>query len=166
MEFYREFQSVSVMDTQFLIFYFLMIGEATNLTFEQHLIFYVIFLSNNREGPHVTSFIDLLNLQDGTAISIYEVVTGQLKKMHWMSLNQVALTIDEASSMMGHRTRLATRMGAKVLTLINVHCVMHRKVLTASDKTKFFHSFKCWIILATKIINRRNELNRLLKDVF
>jgi hypothetical protein len=33
---------------------------------------------------------------------LYEVVIGLLEKMHWMSLNQVALADNGASSITGH----------------------------------------------------------------
>ena len=51
-----------------------------------------------------------------------------LEKKHWMPLNQVALAIDRASSMTRHRKRLVARICAEVLTLINVHCIMHREL--------------------------------------
>ena len=50
------------------------------------------------------NLLNFLAFRDGTTKSMYEVVTGLLKKMHWMSLNQVALAIDGASSMTGHPT--------------------------------------------------------------
>jgi hypothetical protein len=85
-------------------FFSLMIDEATDRTLEQHLIVYVVYLSNNGKGPHVTRFVELLALRDGTAASMYQVVIGLLEKMHWMPLKQVALATDGASSMTGHRT--------------------------------------------------------------
>jgi hypothetical protein len=83
------------------------------------LIVYVVYLSNNGKGPHVTRFVEFLALRDGTAESMYQVVTGLLEKMHWISLKQVALATDGASSMTGHRTGLAARMREEVPTLIN-----------------------------------------------
>ena len=78
---------------------------------------------------------------------MYEVVTRLLEKMHWMSLNQVALATDGVSSMTGHRTWLVTRMCVEVPTLINVHCITHCDALVA---TRVSLEFKCWIILPTK----------------
>ena len=157
-------------------FFSLIIDEATDRTLEQHLIVYAVYLSNNGKRPHVTRFVELLALRDrrdGTAKSMYEVVTGLLEKMHWMPLKQVALATDGASSMTGHRTGLATRMRAKVPTLINVHCIAHREALAAGDAARSFPYFQMLDRFANKVYewmgrstNRRNELKRLLKDVF
>ena len=90
-----------------------MIDEAINRAFEQHLIFYVVCLSNNEKRPYDTRFVEFLALQDGTTKSMYEVVTGLLEKMHWMPLSQVALATNGASSMTGHRTRLAANLACR-----------------------------------------------------
>ena len=41
------------------------------------------------------NFVKFLALWDGTTKSMYEVVIGLLEKMHWMPLNQVALTLNK-----------------------------------------------------------------------
>ena len=104
---------------------------------------------------------------------MHQVVTGLLEKMHWIPLQQVVLATDGASSMTGHRTGLAARMRAEVPTLINVHCIAHREALAAGDAARSFPNFQMLDRFANKIYewvgrstNRRNELKRLLKDVF
>ena len=75
-----------------------MIDEAIDLIPKQYLIIYVIYLSNIEKGPHVTKFIELVALRNGTTKSMYKVVNGLLEKMHWMSLNQVVLATNKTSS--------------------------------------------------------------------
>ena len=112
-------------------------------------------------------------LRDGTTESMHEVVTGLLKRMHWMPLKEVALATDGISSMTGHRTGLAARMRVEVPTLINVHCIAHREALVAGDAARSFPDFQMLDRFANKTyewvdcsINQRNELKRLLKGVF
>ena len=138
-------------------FYCLMIDETINRILEQHLIIYVVYISNNGKKPHVTGFVELLVFRDGTTKSMYEVVTGLLEKMHWMSLNQVALASDRASSMMAHHTGLAARMHAKVLALINMHCIAHRKALALGDTLRIIPQFQmldCFVIKVYEWVGR------------
>lgn len=90
-------------------------------------------------------------LRDGTIESMYEVATGLLEKIHWMPLNQVVVATNGASSMMGHRTRLAARMHAKVSSFINVHCIVHREALAANYAPRKFQIFQMLDHLANKI---------------
>ena len=115
-----------------------MIDEATYRTLEYFLIFCIVNLSNNEREPHVTRFIELLALRDGTTKSLYEVITRLLEKMHWMSLNQVALATDGVASMTGPCTGLAARMRIEIPTLINVHCIVHHKALVIGDAARAF----------------------------
>ena len=70
-----------------------------------------------------------------------------------MPLNQVALATDGASSMTGHRTRLAARMCAKVSTLINVHCIAHCEAITTGDATRAFLEFQMLDRFANKFMS-------------
>ena len=90
-----------------------------------------------------------------------------------MPLNQVALATDGASSMTGHRMEQAARRCAKVSILMNVHYIAHREALHARDATRVFLEFQMLNCFGNKVhewmgrsTNRRNELKRLLKDVF
>ena len=68
-----------------------------------------------------------------------------------MSLNQVALAIDGAFNMTGHRRGLMVRMRAKVPTLINVHCIAHREALVPRHATIAFPEFQMLDHFANKI---------------
>ena len=110
---------------------------------------------------------------DDTSESMFEVVIGLLEKMHWMILNQVASTTDGASSMTRHCTGLATRMHVEVSTLMNVHYITHHEALATRDVARVFSRVQMldcfanivydWVGCST---DQRNELKRLLKDVF
>ena len=78
-----------------------------------------------------------------------------------------------ASSMMGHRMKLTTRMHAEVPTLINVHFIVHCEALATRYATRVFPKFRMLDHFANKVYdwvgcstNRRNELKWLLNDVF
>ena len=170
---FKAYQWWTLIESQSSPFYSLMIDEATNQTLEQHLIIYIVYLSINGKWPHVTRFVEFLALRNGTTKSMYEVVTRLLEKMHWMPLNQVALATDGASSMTGHYTWLATRMRAKVPTLIDVHCIAHHEALAAGDATRVFPEVQMLHRFANKVykwmdhsLNQCNKLKRLLVDVF
>ena len=110
---------------------------------------------------------------DDTSESMFEVVTRLLEKMHWMILNQVASTTDGASRMTRHCTGLAARMHADVSTLMNVHYITHHEALAARDAARVFSRVQMLDCFANKVYewvgcstDQRNELKRLLKDVF
>ena len=79
--------------------------------------FICLFYLFNGKGPYVTRFVEFLAFRDNTTKSMYEVVTGLLVNVHWMSLNQVALATDGAFSMTGHCMGLVARICAKVSNL-------------------------------------------------
>ena len=110
-----------------------MIDKANGWTLEQHVIVYVVYLSNIGKWPHVTKFVEFLAFRDGTTNSMYEVDTWLLEKMQWMSLNQITCAIDGVSSTTRHCAWLMARMHAEVPTLINVHCIVHHRALAARN---------------------------------
>jgi hypothetical protein len=64
-------------------------------------------------------------------------------------------------------------MCEEVPTLINVHCLAHSEALATGDASRSFPDFQMLDRFANKVYewvgcstNRRNELKRLLKDVF
>lgn len=69
---------------------------------------------------------------------MYKVVTRLFGNLHWMPLNQIDLIAYEASSMMGHHTRLVARLYVKVPTLINVRCIAHHEALAAGGALRVF----------------------------
>ena len=84
--------------------YFLTMNKAIDQTLDQHLINYVLYLSNNGKIPHVIIFVKFLALQDGTKKSMYEIVIGLLEKIQWIPLNQIVLATYGASNTTKHCT--------------------------------------------------------------
>ena len=57
---------------------------------------------------------------------MYNKIVELMRKSEWPLDKVVGLAIDGAASMIGVRSRLATRLGVDVPTLIITHCIAHR----------------------------------------
>jgi len=84
-------------------------------------------LTNEGRGQCVTKFICLLQIKDGTTLSMYDVVRNILKDMDLSLMNLVGFCFNGASSMMGTCEGLSTKLCQDVSHLLDIHCIAYRE---------------------------------------
>ena len=90
-------------------------------------------------GP-ATHFVCILQLDDGSALTIYTAICDRLKEWNtrWnIHLNKlVGFASDGASVMTGCQSGVAMRLRVDVPHMIDIHCVAHRLALATTKATE------------------------------
>lgn len=124
-------------------FFVLMIDETTDVAVLKQLVIYARYITDS--GVQ-TRFLGMLNIPDGTALTIVEAVTKFCDDWN-LDINQklCGLGSDGASVMLGRRGGVATLLKARVPFMIANHCVAHRLALAcgqASNEVPYLRKFK------------------------
>ncbi|KAH7426346.1 hypothetical protein KP509_11G097500 [Ceratopteris richardii] len=114
-------------------FYSLLIDESTDRTIKKHLIIYILYVSNAGKGPTRCVFIELLSVENGNAKSIFDIVSKFLQDNMLDIRKLIAIAIDGASVMVGHKTGVLARFEEATPHIMGVHCIAHRQALAAKD---------------------------------
>ena len=80
-------------------FYSILVDESTDRTMAHHLIVCVTYLTNEGRGKCVAKFICLLQINDGTSQSMYDVVGSLLEEMDLSLMKLVSFGSNGTSSM-------------------------------------------------------------------
>ncbi|KAH9295072.1 hypothetical protein KI387_038660 [Taxus chinensis] len=153
-------------------FYSILVDESTDRTMEQHLIVYITYLTNGGRGQCVTKFIRLLEIKDGTAQAMYDVVITLLTEMNLSLMKLVGFGSDGASAMRGIREGLSTKLRRDAPHLLDIHCIAHREALATNDASSYFPELQFIDKFANKIYSwlgksaKRHGALRELMDSF
>ena len=152
-----------------------LIDESTTLSKKSTLIVYLKCQSVKFEEPHFI-FLDLIELQMGTAAAITEALLSCLSKYGfndvYLKQNLISFTSDGASVMLGKKSGVAQRLIAKYPDIIVWHCLNHRLELSVGDAVSevvgvnYFRAFmdKLYALYSQSPKNMR-ELEEHAKDV-
>ena len=138
------------------------IDESTLRHSESLLLCYVRFISNGEMKEDLLFSKLILNCK---GLNVYEEIKNyfELKSIsleHW-----VALATDGASLMIGKYSGVVSGLKKDNLSLISIHCVVHRQHLIAKELiVKLNHSSKIIIITVNKI-KRRSSSERIFSKL-
>ena len=111
----------------------LMVDEATDVSVTKNLILYATFV----EGRQVrTSYLGLLEVEDGTSNTITESILALLKKWNIDVRKMMGFRSDGASVMVGMSTGVATRLKSYNPFMTSLHCCAHRTNLCVQEASK------------------------------
>ena len=132
----------------------------------KQMIIYVRYLSS--DGEATTRFLGVVELSDGTGVTITDALVESCGKMDLNIRKQlVGLGSDGASVMLGCRGGVSTLMKGRVSYLIANHCVAHRLALTcgqAADEITYLRAVKaCHRLLCARPTT--SQLVGLYRDV-
>ncbi|MCO5556716.1 hypothetical protein L7F22_010267 [Adiantum nelumboides] len=116
-------------------FFSLMLDESTDIGNKQNLIVYVSYLE---QCEPVTKFLGLIELENGTSACMYETCMDFLSKYGLDISKMICFGSDGASSMVGCRNGLSTRLKRENPFMTNIHCIAHRTSLCLADAVKEF----------------------------
>lgn len=124
-------------------FFVLMIDETTDVAVLKQLVIYARYITDSAVQ---TRFLGMLNIPDGTALTIVEAGTKFCDDWN-LDINQklCGLGSDGASVMLGRLGGVATLLKARVPFMIANHCVAHRLALAcgqASNEVPYLRKFK------------------------
>jgi hypothetical protein len=121
----------------------LLIDETTDVSIKKQLIVYCKYLCN---GEAKTSFLGILELQDGKAATITKAILDFCRLVNLdVSTNLFALGSDGASVMLGRRGGVSKLLTDHAPYLISNHCIAHRLALAcgqAANEVPYFKKFK------------------------
>ena len=86
-------------------------------------------------GP-ATHFVCILQLDDGSALTIYTAICDRLKEWNIHLNKLVGFASDGASVMTGCQSGVAMRLRVDVPHMIDIHCVAHRLALATTKATE------------------------------
>ena len=108
-------------------FFSLCIDETTDVSVTKQLIVYARYIVGG--GVH-SSFVSMLELPDGTAVSIVDAVCKLCQHLNLDMRNRFCgLGSDGASVMLGARGGVSKLLKDKVQFLASQHCIAHRLAL-------------------------------------
>ncbi|KAH7306532.1 hypothetical protein KP509_22G017300 [Ceratopteris richardii] len=114
-------------------FYSLLIDESTDRSIKKHLIVYVLYLTNAGKGSTKSAFVELLPMESGNAKDIFETLCKFIEENFVELEKLIAIVIDGASVMTGHKTGVVSRFQEILPRIMGVHCIAHRQALVAKD---------------------------------
>ena len=101
----------------------ILIDESTDITVSKKLIIYVKYIF---EGRDKTSFLCNLEISNGTAAAIKEVIDRYFEKIGVPLSKIVGFGSDGAAVMLGSRNGVATKLREDSPFMLNVHCIVYR----------------------------------------
>ncbi|KAK9693494.1 protein of unknown function (DUF4371) [Popillia japonica] len=114
----------------------ILIDESTSLSDKSTLIVYLKCETSKDLPPNVL-FLDLIELPNQTADSIFEALLGCLKKYgfdrEYLKENLVAFACDGASVMLGKKSGVVEKLLQEFPNIVPWHCMNHRIELAVSD---------------------------------
>ena len=110
----------------------ILIDESTDVSVHKQLIVYLRYIGSS--GP-VTQFASLLQLEDGTAATIYTTIHRKLLEHEIDIHHVVGFASDGASVMTGCENGVAVKLQQDAKHLIAIHCVAHRLALASASAT-------------------------------
>ncbi|XP_050516420.1 E3 SUMO-protein ligase KIAA1586-like [Diabrotica virgifera virgifera] len=114
----------------------ILIDESTSLSDKSTLIVYLKCETSKDLPPNVL-FLDLIELPNQTADSIFEALLGCLKKygfdFEYLKENLVAFACDGASVMLGKKSGVVEKLLQQFPNIVPWHCMNHRIELAVSD---------------------------------
>ncbi|MCO5554722.1 hypothetical protein L7F22_008256 [Adiantum nelumboides] len=116
-------------------FFSLMLDDSTDIGNKQNLIVYVSYLE---QCEPVTKFLGLIELENGTSACMYETCMDFLSKYGLDISKMICFGSDGASSMVGCRNGLSTRLKRENPFMTNIHYIAHRTSLCLADAVKEF----------------------------
>ena len=108
----------------------ILIDESTDITVSKKLIIYVKYIF---EGRDKTSFLCNLEISNGTAAAIKEVIDRYFEKIGVPLSKIVGFGSDGAAVMLGLRNGVATKLREDSPFMLNVHCIAHRFALCTGE---------------------------------
>ena len=103
------------------------------MSVKQELIIYVRQVQYICKGEIKTSLIGVLELPDGTALTITEAVCALCREMGFDMHHLCCIGSDEASVMLGVLGGVSKLLKDQVTFLVANHCVAHRLTLAAGQ---------------------------------
>ncbi|MCO5565151.1 hypothetical protein L7F22_018824 [Adiantum nelumboides] len=116
-------------------FFSLMLDESTDIGSKQNLIVYVSFLDNHEP---MTMFLGLIELENSTSSCLFETCIDFLGKYELDISKMICFGSDGASTMIGSRIGVSTRLKRENPFMTNIHCIAHRSSLCLADAVKEF----------------------------
>ncbi|KAK9679705.1 hypothetical protein QE152_g39790 [Popillia japonica] len=114
----------------------ILIDVSTTLSDKSTLIVYLKCETSKDLPPNVL-FLDLIELPNQTADSIFEALLGCLKKYgfdrEYLKENLVAFACDSASVMLGKKSGVVEKLLQEFPNIVPWHCMNHRIELAVSD---------------------------------
>lgn len=121
-------------------FFAVLIDESTDITVSKRLSVCVRYCY---AGSPQTSFLGNIELQDGRAHTITEVLLKFLKECNIDATKCVSLATDGASVMMGRKSGVGVQIKSKAAPFcLQTHCVAHRLNLAVTDSVKNIDTIK------------------------
>lgn len=114
----------------------ILIDESTTLSDKSTLIVYLKCETSKDLPPNVL-FLDLIELPNQTADSIFEALLGCLNNygfaLEYLKDNFIAFACDGASVMLGKKSGVVEKLLQQFLNIVPWHCMNHRIELAISD---------------------------------
>ncbi|XP_074632698.1 zinc finger protein 862-like [Acropora palmata] len=108
----------------------ILIDESTGITVSKKLIIYVKYIL---EGRDKTSFLCNLEIPNGTAAAIKEVIDHYVENIRVPLSKIVGFGSDGAAVMLGSKNGVATKLREDSPFMLNVHCIAHRFALCTGE---------------------------------
>ncbi|MCO5594792.1 hypothetical protein L7F22_048826 [Adiantum nelumboides] len=89
--------------------------------------------NNKGKGCAKCYFVALLPIANANAKSIFDAMTQFLEDIGLNVNKLIAIAIDGASMMIGHKTCVIARFQMDMPCIMGVHCIAHRQTLAAKD---------------------------------
>ena len=127
-------------------FYSLMTDESTDVAVMKQLV--AVARCILPSGVVKTMFLDITDLQDGTASTIEQSLLLCLERYGLDISKSRGFGSDGAAVMVGRRNGVATRLKARQPRLLAVHCINHRLALAAAhaaDQIPYLQQFKATV---------------------
>ena len=127
-------------------FYSLMTDESTDVAVLKQLV--VVARCILPSGVVETMFLDICDIQDGTAGTIEQSLLLCMERYGLDVSNLRGFGSDGAAVMVGRRSGVATRLKARQPRLLSVHCINHRLALAAAhaaDQIPYLQKFKATV---------------------
>ena len=132
-------------------FYSLLIDESTDVAILKQLV--VVARCVLPSGVVETMFLDICDVQDGTASTIEQSLLQCLERYGLDISNLRGFGSDGAAVMVGRRDGVAARLKARQPRLLAVHCINHRLALAAAhaaDQIPYLQKFKAPVPLLSE----------------
>ncbi|MGH0153923.1 UNVERIFIED_CONTAM: hypothetical protein FKN15_027233, partial [Acipenser sinensis] len=105
--------------------------ESTDITFKKCLAFMIRYFSQSKSKIE-TTFYQMLEIQDGTAITMCNAVKYATKKDKLPLHNLIGIGVDGTNSMVGSHNSVSKHLKDSVPHLVVVKCICHSLHLAAS----------------------------------
>lgn len=119
-------------------YFSLLVDNGVSLAVEHQVAVYVTYLSGKGSGRPVTEFLQMVEVKDRSAQSIYEALTNLLMERNLVRAKQVVLATDGTSGLSSERGHLVSLLKRDVPHLLETHSVarLATECLAAGDAAR------------------------------